>query len=433
MRTLEYLSTTLINNYGDCPFRALESHFNRQTHGDDNEGTDATRFGTIIHTVMEQVHQSIMQNGSFDESKVPEIYESTWKTSQCYDMALYELGKNGIRQFVSRSLHRRIGTTVSIELEFVYDVEADEVFITMEGTKYTRKYYADMVRARGHTPVVSKIDRIDRVSDVEYEVYDYKTNILPFTREQIETSKQLGIYNLVVRALYPDAEKIWCVFDMFRHGRFPVEFPQDWLDNTLRPFLSNLWTQMNSRLENPEPKLNQYCRWCDYRGNCVEYQHALTFDVRSILTEDIDTPEGFSQMFDESTALANLVKVAEARRKEINGMVIAKIETEGMGDPLQYGEREYYLQANPRYTIKPQKMWDFLSKKKSTLLFPLMVSVSKTSMEKALKTRPELIDEIEDEGLIEKAYATPTPKARKLKAGKTSNTTEGENAESTDA
>lgn len=428
---LKYLSTTLISNYGDCPRRALSSHFKRQIHGDDNEGTDATRFGTVVHTVMEQVHHIAMTLGqeSITDEQIMEWYQEAWKTSTCTNFELYTLGFNGIVQFAKKSLKNRHGTTVAVELEFVYDIQADEVFVTVEGMPNAdRNYYAQLVRDRGHVPVVSKIDRIDRVSDVEYEVYDYKTNILPFSREQIETSKQLGIYDLVVRKLYPEAEKVWLVFDMFRHGKFPVDFDDDFRV-TLRAFLTNLWYQMHDVKDNPEPKINQYCRWCDIRLTCPAYKAALELDVASILTENTDTPEGFNAFYEEGQKLANIIKLAEERRKEINAAIISKIEKDGMGEGIKVGEREFYLQANPRYSYKADKVLALLTEHKAASLFPQLVNVSGPSMKAVLKTRPELLDLI-DEEIKEKSYVSPTPKARKLNAGKLKKE-EGQDVEST--
>lgn len=419
MRTLEHLSTTLINNYDDCGFRALESHFRRQVHGDDNEGTDPTRFGTVIHAVMEDVHHNIMIGEDVDDLFIEQKYEQHWRQSLCTNKDFYDLGKAGIVAYVKRSTQKRIGQTIAVELDFVFDLEANKVYLPEAGTKFDRKYYTKMIRDRGNTPIVSKIDRVDKVSDVEFEVYDYKTNMMPFTRDQIENSKQLGIYHMVVKALYPEAEKIWCVYDMFRHGRFPVEFPDSFIES-LKTFLQSLWVQMNNSLEAPEQKLNQYCRWCEFRGKCKTYQEALDMDIASILTEKTDTPEGFIAMYEEGQKLANLAKAIDARKKEINGAIIAKIEEDGMGEGIQVLDREFYLQANPRYSFDAKEVFKVFEDNKATVLFPMVVNVSNPSLQATLKSRPDLLEKVEE--FKKKNFVSPTPKSRKIKGGKISKT-----------
>lgn len=416
---LKYLSTTLISNYADCPKRALTSHFDRQIHGDDNEGTDATRFGTIIHNVMEVVHHKVMTDGhaAISAGLVEEIFDQLWSESTCYDMDLYRLGKQKIAKYAMDSLSRRVGTTVAVELEFVYDVEAREVFICVpDMPNGDRNYYAQLVRDRGHTPVVSKIDRIDRVSEVEFEVFDYKTNIMPFTRDEIENSKQLGIYDLVVLALYPEAQKVWCVYDMFRHGRFPVEFNDQWRDD-LHAFLINTWIQIQASIPKPEEKLNKYCRWCTIRANCATYQETLDYEVPPVLNDNIDTPEGIEDIYRQYQELGIVEKAVETRKKELSAMLSAKIEMDGKGDPIILGEREYYLMANVRYQYKIPKVIEILEHYRAVSLLPQIVNVAAGNMKTVLKSRPEILEMIESEAR-DKSFATPSPKARKVQAGK---------------
>lgn len=412
---LKYLSTTLIKNFKDCPSRALKSHAKRQIHGDDNEGTNATRFGTVVHSVMETVHHLTMIDQKPSDQRIIELYKESWSNSTCTDPDLFRLGLNGIVAYVKRSVTKRIGETIAVELDFVYEVETKQIFLPQEDTRFTRALFVDEIRARGNTPIVSKIDRIDRVSDVEFEVYDYKTNIMPFTREEIETSEQLGIYDLAVRALYPEAQQVWCVFDMFRHGRFPTEFDDEFRDN-LSAYLIALDKQMHAAIPAPEERINKYCRWCEIRGTCKAYRDALESPLPPILTENQDTPEGFNALYEEGQRLADLMKMAKERREEINKAVIAKIEKDGFGDPIQVGPNEYYLMSNARYKYSPDDVIALLSEKKCMVLLPKIVSVSKPSLEATFKTRPEILEELKK--LEDKYFVSPTPKKRKLKAGK---------------
>lgn len=419
---LKNLSTTLVQNWPLCPSRAWTSYEKRLEFGDDNEGTDATRFGTVVHDTCESIHQGIAQDiydqDSVTDDQIIDTFQAFWADSSNYDFERFQFGRDKIVDFLRRSMFSRLGKTIATELLFVYEVETGKVWLPQDSDETAQ--IINQIIADGNTPVASKIDRVDRVNEKHYVITDYKTNILPFTRDEIENSRQLGVYDLVARALWPEAEKIECVYDMVRHGRFPVEFPDSFRD-TLRAYLITLWKQI-LKTENPEERVNKYCRWCEIRSECAAYKKLLESPLPPVLTETIDTPEGVAAIFAEAERLADLVKMADERRKELNQMIQAKIVKDYMGEPMPVGDREYYLIQNPRYEFDKRKLFDLLKAEGSLMLLPDMMSVSKTSAERALKSRKELFAKVEP--LLKKGYNNPTLKSRSLKGGTTSNTDE---------
>ncbi len=352
-----HLSTTLVSNYPQCPSRAWRSYERRLEYGDDNEGTDPTRFGTVVHGSLEDLHADWAGldveprefiNLITDEFLI-ETFDRNWKRGSCYDFDFYMFGKDKVASFMRRSLVNRLGKTVYTELDFVLEVETNKVWLPANGEE--RKRYVNEILRRGNTPVASKIDRIDRIEldggRVRIEVTDYKSNILPFTRDEIENSRQLGLYDIVVRVLFPEADEFECIYDMLRWGRFPVTF-SDEFRSYLRSYFTNLWSQI-AAAEVPEERLNKYCRWCERRSECAVYKAALYSEIPTILTETTDTPEGIDAMYSEYERLADIVKLVEERKKEISLALSAKIEKDAGVDPLPVGNMEYYLQQNPRY------------------------------------------------------------------------------------
>jgi hypothetical protein len=416
---VRHLSTTLISNWDDCPKRAARSYLNRLVHGDDNEGTNPTRFGTVVHAVLEEIHHDLMtetigDSGLDSDEIIMGYFRRHWSWGTCYDLEFFSLGSDKLGEFVRKSVRNRLGNTIATELLFVYDIVTEQVWVIDHRNEVTE--IVDEILSWGGVPVVSEIDRLDRINEDTFEVHDYKTNILPFTRDQIENSKQLGVYDLVVRALYPEARNVSCVYDMLRHGRFPVEFNDDFRER-LRAFLAALWRQIKAT-EEPEARINQYCRWCEIRSSCKAYAQALEAPIPPILTETTDTPEGIATLYAESERLSNLIKIAEERNKEIKGAIIAKVVQDGMGEPLQMGEREYYLIQNPRYEYDKAGVFKALEKAKSLILLPDIISISKQSVDRLIKRRPELKGELEH--LVQKKFVSPTLKSRKLNGGKSS-------------
>jgi hypothetical protein len=413
---IKNLSTTLVSNWDQCPERAWRSYARRLELGDDNEGSNPTRFGTVVHEVLETIHYDLMigviDDADLDTDKIVlEYYDRAWRENACYDFDYYDEGMLKIPEFVRRSVRNRAGSTVGTEILFAYDAVFNKVYFA-EDRVAIRKHVAAILAAGG-VPVVSEIDRIDRISETSYEFTDYKSNILPFTRDEIENSKQLILYDIVVRLIYPEAEEVEGVYDMLRHGRFPVRFTQEHRD-TLRRYLVNLWHQID-QTEAPEQRINKYCRWCEIRGNCKAYALVLDSKIQPILTDTTDTPEGMATLWTESEKLANLIKIAEERRKEITAALSAKVVQDGMGEPVKAGDREYYLIQNPRYEYNKEGVFKALEQRKSLTLLPQIMSVTKTAVDRLLKSRPELKEDLEP--LVQKKFVTPTLKSRKLGGG----------------
>lgn len=414
--TLKHLSTTLIGNWALCPERAYRSYLRRLEFGDDNEGTDATRFGTAVHNTMEWAHNRVMTGQVLEDDDVMRYFNNQFAVSQCLDFEYFSLGQDKLLEFLKRSIYNRRGETIAAELTFVYCVETKEVWLSSD-VKFDLMALVEALIEEGYTPVISKIDRIDKVGPTSYEIFDYKTNILPFTREEIESSKQLGLYDLVLRAIHPDATSVTCIYDMVRHGRFSVEFNDDFRD-TMGSFLTTLWNQIRLA-DKLEQRLNKYCRWCEIRSGCKTYKEALASDLPPVLTENTDTEEGLSALYDEMNRLGDLNKAVEQRMSELKEMFAAKITRDSFGEPLRVGGREFYLQPNPRYEYDKKQVWAILrDANASALIVDVTGGISKTAMDRFLKARPEFKPTLGP--LLQKKFVTPSVKSRVVKGIKSS-------------
>jgi hypothetical protein len=328
--------------------------------------------------------------------------------SKAFDFDYYQLGRTKIADFLDRTINARRGDTIMVEINFVLDLVSLEYWICESYEQ--RKQMVDMVIDRGGVPVASKIDRIDRVDETTFEIFDYKTNAIQFTQYEIENSLQLGVYDLFLRAVFPEAVDVVCVFDMVRHGRFPTDFDDAQREN-LRYYLINLWHQIRAESE-PEERINNYCTWCERKLKCTKYQKALTEDpvIDAIESNDPDTLLG---LHDFQEDLKNRIKILEAESKRINEMLSEKIVQDNFGEPLQLGDKEIYLQPNPRYTYPIRDIYKILQSKRSLVVLKDIVNVSNTALERTLKNRPDLKELIEP--LKQTSFAASSLKARRKK------------------
>lgn len=414
---VKYLSTTLISGWAQCPARALDSYQRRIELGDDNQSTDATRFGNAIHSVMEIAHQWEKEQAQpLEDAHILRIFSAQWRRWGCFDMDYYMTGRNKIVDFVRNSLDNRAGETVGCEIDFVYDAQSD---IAYEVTKsVSREYYIDMILASGGVPICSKIDRVDRIPDDQYRVWDYKTNFVPFTRDEVENSKQLGIYDLAVRSIFNRASVVLCTFDMFRHGRYTTSF-DDGQREGLRHYLIDLWYQIQAQVEQmggegPERRINSYCSYCPLRSGCPEYAAALE---GAIIPPILPHDGNMADMFTHLEIAKNVKKLADKRIEELNEMFIAKITAEEISS-IDAGDREIYLQQNTRNEYDIKDVFPVLKETGNTILLRDIASINKTAVDRLLQQNKDLKEKIQP--LMKTSYAKSTVKARKRRATGTS-------------
>lgn len=406
---IDYLSTTLVSGHELCPTRALDSYGKRLEHGDDQEGTDATRFGTVVHAVLEDVFQKrIRRDAEIDEliAASPKLYLDYWAKSSNSGLEYFELGLDRIEAFV-KSAFDSPGEPMETELLFVYDAVADKTYLNPRDPIALCK----RIRAMGGVPIMSKIDRLDYISaDDMYHVNDYKTNRMQYTRDEMEESTQLGIYALTVRAHY--RKQVLCTYDMFRHGvKQSVLFTDEKLES-MRQYLIAQFEQINSRTGPPERKVNKYCRYCPLRGGCEPYQKVLKGELPPILTDETDTPDELYKLAREAEQLKDAAKAIEGRQDELKAMFAAKFTEEGL-EELVLGDRKVKLPSQLRQTYNMHGVFGVLADAKALLLIRDFASINKGSLERAMKSRPDLKRQLDAH--LEQNFTKPSLNITKVK------------------
>lgn len=420
------LSTTLVNNYPQCPKRAIASHQKRIEHGDDQEGTDATRFGTVVHNVMEVIHADLIEGIANSNDSILWWFDDQWAASKATEFdEYYRLGREKIVDFVRRSILDRDGETVAVELNFVYDLVNDQVYLVTECRLKLAGNYIEVanrqdainaIRESGGVAVASKIDRVDFIDFDEppysVEIWDYKTNRMPFTRDEVDFSKQLGLYRMVARSLWPEAKEINAYYDMLRHGRFKADLDDGFL-NDLRAYLIVTFKQIEAAdIDELEERINKYCRYCERRSQCGQYQALIASGdprILPILTEGAD----YAEMYDLYNQLVNMRLTIDERAEEIKEGLKAAMIAEDRGSIPISADKEVYLSPNPRYEYDIEKVWNMLEESKMLTILKRSMNLSKTAFERAVKNYPHVAEAAKQ--FLTQNFVSPSLKSRKIK------------------
>jgi len=305
-----HLSFSRLSRWEQCP-RSYALHYIEKKQA---EPGLPLRFGKTIHAVLERLIKEVVDDertGPLSEERAIELYREAWGAEQLTGMDVFAEGLAILRRFIADQGvvdHRDV---LAIEKEFRLPV--------------------------GPFEVLGFIDRVDWIDDETVEVIDYKTNHQLFTRDEVDTSLQMSLYEVAVRRLWPWAKKVKLTFWMLRHGvRQETTRTEEQLADALA-YVETLGRQTETATEYPA-RLNTNCSYCDHRKQCPAYADALK-GKREFIVEDLADLEGVAR---EREEVARLAKALYARKDELEDILKAQLKER---DELVLGGVRYRMFA----------------------------------------------------------------------------------------
>ena len=306
----QHLSYSRLSRFETCPL-SYRLHYIEKKQA---EPGLPLRFGKTIHAVLERLIREVVDDertGPLSEERAIELYREAWGAERLTGMDVFAEGLAILRRFIAEQGvvdHRDV---LAIEKEFRLPV--------------------------GPFEVLGFIDRVDWIDDETVEVIDYKTNHQLFTRDEVDTSLQMSLYEVAVRRLWPWAKKVKLTFWMLRHGvRQETTRTEEQLADALA-YVETLGRQTESATEYPA-RLNTNCSYCDHRKQCPAYADALK-GKREFIVEDLADLEGVAR---EREEVARLAKALYARKEELEDILKAQLKER---DELVLGGVRYRMFA----------------------------------------------------------------------------------------
>ena len=316
----QHLSYSRLSRFETCPL-SYRLHYIEKKQA---EPGLPLRFGKTIHAVLERLIKEVVDDertGTLSEERAIELYREAWGAERLTGMDVFAEGLAILRRFIAEQGvvdHRDV---LAIEKEFRLPV--------------------------GPFEVLGFIDRVDWIDDETVEVIDYKTNHQLFTRDEVDTSLQMSLYEVAVRRLWPWAKKVKLSFWMLRHGvRQVTTRTEEQLADALA-YVETLGRQTETATEYPA-RLNINCSYCDHRKQCPAYAEALK-GKREFIVEDLADLEGVAR---EREEVARLAKALYARKEELEDILKAQLKER---DELVLGGVRYRMFATTSldYPLEP--------------------------------------------------------------------------------
>ena len=248
-------------------------------------------------------------------------YQRLWSESPLSDSAVFGEGLTLVKHWAAREGIVDPGAVLGIEREFE---------LAIGGVRF-----------------VGALDRADRIAPDAVRIRDYKSGRIPPSRQEVDESLQLAIYDLAAAQLWPWAKRVEVGMDLLRHDRVVwTERTEAQREATWRYVLA-----MVERIETAEDypaRLTTLCTHCDQRSHCPAYANALSARPGP---ETAD-PDDLAAVAREREELAGCIKIASARKDALDEVLTQRLSRQ---DALVLEGRRYRLVTATRkdYPLQP--------------------------------------------------------------------------------
>ena len=290
----KHLSYSRLSRFEQCPASFRLHYIDKQTA----EPGVPLKFGKLLHAVLEVLVREHMVNersGPLEEDRAIELYREGWAKAGLTGMEVFQEGLVILGDFVRDQGELDHRNVLAIEKEFRLQV--------------------------GRFTVLGFMDRIDWVDDETVEVIDYKTNRMLFTREEVDHSLQMSLYELAARELWPWAKNVQLTFNMLRHSvRMRTVRTPEQLE-AAQSYVETVGAMTEAATEFPA-RINANCIYCDHRQHCPAYAEGLK-GKHEVLCEDTADLDAVAR---ERAEVARLAKILYSRKEELDGIIKAHLQ-----------------------------------------------------------------------------------------------------------
>lgn len=323
---LDYLSVSKIQSYEQCPACFYHEYISEETAHVDNANY-YTKFGSIMHEVCEIIMRTYRDTGIVLDPV--NILNDVWKKYDLTGLDTYEEIKGLLQTyFKANPVDKRGDTPVIIEQEWRGELGGCTFGLMID--------YAGIKKKNPKIGILR----------------DYKTNRMPFTVADLQSSLQLRIYQIVLqRYLMPEVEKWIAGYDLFYYGWQQCKsFTEDDLKSA-EDYVANVYHQITT--DNVwEEKLNNYCGYRECRHTCPTYQKALKNGEVSHIKYVNDANTDWAAIDHEREEMTALGKAAYNRKSELEAMLkyhVEEVTRQGGKVVINGQELMIYSQSQPAF------------------------------------------------------------------------------------
>ncbi len=214
--------------------------------------------GSIVHETLEWLYTNVM------EKKIPSIndlisfYSEKWIENYSPDMLI-----------VNKTLTAKDYFNKGVEFLVNYYTKNHPF---KDNTIATEQKIELNLDEAGEKKLIGYIDRlVHNLEKNEIEIHDYKTSNSMWSREKLETNRQLALYSLAIKEAFGKDKNVCMVWHFLAHDmKVCLRKTNEELEK-LRKSVTELIDEIEETQNFPATK-SRLCDWCQYRNICEAWK-----------------------------------------------------------------------------------------------------------------------------------------------------------------
>jgi putative RecB family exonuclease len=282
-------SHSKLGTYENCPRQYKFAYLDRIRR--EEEGIEAF-LGNCFHQAMEKLYTELrFRVMSLDE--VLAFYRDTWK-------------KNFHEKIVIVNQEKTADDYLKLGLKFIEDYYRHYYPFNQNRILGVEREIEVDLDGSGKYILRGYVDRIDLTPDGVYEIHDYKTGSFLPAQQDIDSDRQLAVYQLGLQKMWSQAKKVKLVWHF-------VAFDQEFSSSRTAEQLEELRQEIIELIDLIEAdrefqaKESALCSWCAYEDICPLKKHEV--EVAGLPANEYLREEGVK--------LVNLYAEFSEKKKEI--------------------------------------------------------------------------------------------------------------------
>jgi putative RecB family exonuclease len=257
-----------------------------------------TFLGSRVHESLEHLYRCRLNGRLLSEEEVLAFYDAEWARRWHPAIRI-------VHDHLQAEDYRNVGRECLSAYYRRYHPFQDGRILGVERRIFVRLDPEGRYRLQGF------IDRIDKVADGVFEIHDYKTNATLPTQEEKDNDRQLALYEIGLRDMFPRVEEVALVW---HYLRFDEEIRSQRTGAQLDALRNEVLGQVQgieSAVQDGEmPAVeSKLCSWCEYRRLCPLWRHLYQ-------VEEVVEGEGHSGA--DGVALVNRLAEVVAKRQALS-------------------------------------------------------------------------------------------------------------------
>lgn len=249
-------SYSQLNTYENCPLHYKFRYRDRIKRA--REGVEAF-LGQMVHATLEKCYNDARLTRSNTLEELLAYYNRIWEQNWHDEIAIVREGLTAehYRAQGIEMLGRYYRRYAPFNTDITLGTEVRLNFKLDESSRYS---------------FIGYVDRLSRAPDEVYEIQDYKTGGRLPTQAESDADRQLALYQLGIRQLWPDITAVRLVW-------YYLAFDQRLVSTRSEAALAELERQVKEAVDEIAaatdfpPRESALCEWCEYPDLCPVRKH----------------------------------------------------------------------------------------------------------------------------------------------------------------